>query len=140
MATKYPAVPDVDKVTTLSEDITNLKNKVTHILESSFTVHDVMKDLVEEGETRTGMGDATGQKDGDEGASIEIINITNDFPNDTSYVEKDLQNAEMVLEENRLLRIIKRIQLQRNRAGYQNILEFARRENNNLDMGICKKN
>ena len=139
MATKYPAVPDVDKVTTLSEDITNLKNKVTHILESSFTVHDFMKDLVEEGETRTGMGDATGQKDGEEGASIEIINITNDFPNDTSYVEKDLQNAEMVLEENRLLRIIKRIQLQRNRAGYQNILEFARRENNNLDMGICKK-
>ena len=46
MATKYPAVPDVDKVTTLSEDITNLKNKVTHILEGSFTVHDVMKDLV----------------------------------------------------------------------------------------------
>ena len=37
----------------------------------------------------------------------KIINITNDFPNDTSYVEKDLQNAEMVLEENRLLRINK---------------------------------
>ena len=44
----------------------------------------------------------------------------------------------MADEEKRVLRIIKRIENQRNRACYQNVLEFARRESNKIDMDICK--
>ena len=41
-------------------------------------------------------------------------------------------------EENRLKRIIGRIEKNRNRACYQNILSFAKRENTNLEMETIK--
>ena len=44
----------------------------------------------------------------------------------------------MADEEKRILRIIKKIEKQRNRACYQNVLELARRESSKIDMDICK--
>ena len=45
---------------------------------------------------------------------------------------------DMPTEEKRFIRIIKKIQQQRNRAGYQNVLSLARRENKELNMEVCK--
>ena len=51
---------------------------------------------------------------------------------------EEMMNVNMADEEKRFLRIIKKIQNQRNRACYQNLLEFAGRENKNINMDICK--
>ena len=37
------------------------------------------------------------------------------------------------------MQMLYKTKIERNRAGYENILEFARRENNNIDMEMCKK-
>ena len=47
MANLYSDIAESDKVTSLTEDITSLKNKVTHVLERSLTVYDDLKDLFE---------------------------------------------------------------------------------------------
>ena len=57
------------------------------------------------------------------------------------WSEKDggeMMNVNMADGEKRFLRIIKKIQNQRNRVCYQNLLEFAGRENENINMDICK--
>ena len=51
---------------------------------------------------------------------------------------EEMMNVNTADEEKRFLRIIKKIQNQRNRACYQNLLEFAGRENKNINMDICK--
>ena len=51
---------------------------------------------------------------------------------------EEMMNVNMADEEKRFLRIIKKIQNQRNRACYQNLLEFVGRENKNINMDICK--
>ena len=52
--------------------------------------------------------------------------------------EEMMNVVDMADEAKRFLRIIKKIQNQRNRACYQNLLEFAGRENKNINMDICK--
>ena len=52
--------------------------------------------------------------------------------------EERMTNVNIEAEEKRILRIITKIQSQRNRACYQNVLEFAGRENKDLNMDICK--
>ena len=94
-----------------------------------------MNDIAEEEATKT-IGEDTGKKDGDEVASIMMVK-DNDLTTESEVhkardLVNELQNADVIQEENRILRIIKRIQHQRNRAGDQNILEFARRENNGV--------
>ena len=49
-----------------------------------------------------------------------------------------LTTNNMVDEEKRIFRIIKKITQQRNRACFQNILNFACRENKNMNMEMCK--
>ena len=111
-------------------------------MERSLTVHDDLNDLVEEDATKP-TGKVTGNKDGDEVDSILKVKVsdltTESEVHKTSDLENDILNADVIQDENRILRVIKRIQHQRNRVGYQNILEFARREYNNIDMEMFNK-
>ena len=45
----------------------------------------------------------------------------------------------MAEEENRIVRIIKKINTDRNKACYQNILSFAKRENKEIEMDLVKE-
>ena len=58
---------------------------------------------------------------------------------DSDVILNDPEIFDIKSEEDRLIRNIRRIPNQRNRACYQNILEFARRENKNVDMEVCKQ-
>lgn len=55
-----------------------------------------------------------------------------------STEDMDIEDMNIEEDEKRIIRIIKRIKGNRNRACYQNILEFARREDNNLDRNKIK--
>ena len=63
--------------------------------------------------------------------------ISNEKGDDSSNND-ETTDFNMEEEEKRFLRIIKKIQNLRNRACFQNILEFARRENKNINMVTCK--
>ena len=57
---------------------------------------------------------------------------------DESIRNDETTNINMEEEEKRFLRIIKKIQNQRNRVCFQNILEFAGQENKDINMETCK--
>ena len=63
-------------------------------------------------------------------------NMAMDFTNDDLSQRRVVIDLEV--EKERLVRIIKKITAQRNRAGYQKILAFAQRENKTLIMDDCK--
>ena len=72
-----------------------------------------------------------------------MMTLENGVENENNIEAKeDTQGNEseidVEVEETRILRIIKRIQEQRNRACYQNILSFAQRENKLLNMDVYK--
>ena len=69
--------------------------------------------------------------------------MAEDTQNITAVVEnmisnEDPANTDLQLQKV-ILRVIKKIQVQRNRACYQNVLDFAKRDIKSLDMDSCKK-
>ena len=52
--------------------------------------------------------------------------------------EEDANEINMAEEEGRILRVIRMIKDKRKKACYQSILDFACRENNLLNMAVCK--
>ena len=70
------------------------------------------------------------------GDNNEMVNgDNNEAKEDTQVIEREF---DVEVEKTRILRIVKRIQEQRNRACYQSILSFAQRENKILNMEVYK--
>ena len=117
MASEDLVAVEAEHMTTLNEDIAALRNRVKIALERS---------RIDEG--------APSETNVMEVMTPTVNGITN---SDVTLIDPEI--FDIIAEEDRLIRIIRRIQNQRNRACYQNILEFARRENKNIDMEVCKQ-
>ena len=117
MASEDLVVVEAEHMTTLNENIAALRNRVTIALKRS---------RIDEG--------APSETDVTEVMTPTVNGIAN---NDVILIDPEI--FDIISEEDRLIRIIRRIQNQRNGACYQNILEFARRENKNIDMEVCKQ-
>ena len=117
MASEDLVVVEAEHMTNLNEDIASLRNRVAIALERS---------RIDEG--------VPSETDVMEVMTPTVNGTTN---SDVTLIDPEI--FDIIAEEDRLIRIIRRIQNQRNRACYQNILEFARRENKNRDMEVCKQ-
>ena len=117
MASEDLVVVKAENMNTLNEDIAALRNRVTIALE---------RRRIDEG--------APSETDVTEVMTPTVNGIAN---NDVTLIDPEI--FDIISEEDRLIRIIRRIQNQRIRACYQNIVEFARRENKNIDMEVCKQ-
>ena len=53
-------------------------------------------------------------------------------------IDDTIDDFNLEEEENRIIKVISKIQMNRNRACYQNVLAFAKRENHNLEMETIK--
>ena len=74
---------------------------------------------------------------------VETVESAKDMDKMANSLSNDLSPQSNVvidleLEKKKFLKIIKKINSQRNRAGYQKMLAFAQRDNKNLVMDDCK--